>query len=91
MLVDQNAAAVTGQDDAAEHPGTCMSSDLSETPRRTTVQASSVAGRGTQWTVLSDVGGGAGLWQLTVNAPADVDIDDPDAVLPLVDVAETAW
>jgi hypothetical protein len=57
MIVDENAKATTGQDDAPEHPGTCLSSDLSATPRRTTVQACSVAGRDTQWTVLSDLGG----------------------------------
>jgi hypothetical protein len=91
MIVDENAKATTGQDEAAAHPGTCMSSDLSEAPRRTTVQACSVVGRGTQWTVLMNVGGGAGLWQLTVNVPAGVDVDDPGAVLTLVDVAEKAW
>jgi hypothetical protein len=93
MIIDENAKAATGQEDAAEHPGTCFSSDLSDTPRQTTVQACSVAGRGTQWTVLSDVGERAGLWQLTVNVPADVDaeVDDAGAVLALVDVVEAAW
>jgi hypothetical protein len=91
MIIDETAKTVTGMDDA-EHPGTCMASELSG-PRRTTVQACSVAGRRTQWTVLHNVGGGAGLWQLSVNVPADVDdaVDDADAVLALVDVAETAW
>jgi len=92
MFIDETEKTMTGQDDAAEHPGTCFSSDLSDAPRRTTVQACSVAGRGTYWQLISDVGGGAGLWQLTVNVPAYADgVDRADAVLALVDVAEAAW
>jgi len=94
QILDATVLTMTGKDDAAEHPGTCFSSDfsadLSGTPWRATVQACSVDGR-RQWTVLSGDRQGAGLWELDLHVPADVDVDDADAVLALVDVAEAAW
>jgi hypothetical protein len=91
MFIDETIKDTTGRDDAAEHPGTCFTSDLSNTPRRTTVQACSVAGSRTQWTVLSGDAGNTGLWQLTVYVPAGVDVDEAGAVLALVDVVDAAW
>jgi hypothetical protein len=91
MILDETAAGVTGQDDAAEHPGTCFTSDLSTTLRRTTVQACAVAGRGTHWNVLAGDAGNTGLWQVSLDVPAGVDVDDATTVLTLIDVVDTTW
>jgi hypothetical protein len=91
MILDETAKDVTGQDDAAGHPGTCFSSDLSSTPRRTTVQACSVAGGRTQWNVLSGDVGNTGLWQISLSVPGGVDVDEASTVLTLIDVADAAW
>jgi hypothetical protein len=91
MILDETAKDVTGQEDAAGHPGTCFASDLSNTPRRTTVQACSVAGRRTQWNVLSGDAGNTGLWQISLYVPAGVDVDEATTVLTLIDVADAVW
>jgi hypothetical protein len=91
MILDETAKDVTGQDDAAGRPGACFTSDLSDTPRRTTVQACSVAGRRTQWNVLSGDAGNTGLWQISLSVPAGVDVDQASTVLTLIDVTDAAW
>jgi hypothetical protein len=91
MIVDETAKDATGQDDAAGHPGTCFTSDLPNTPRRTTVQACSVAGRRTQWNVLSGDAGNTGLWQISLYVPAGVRVDEATTVLTLVDLVDAAW
>jgi hypothetical protein len=91
MLLDEATKEVRGQDGDVGHPGTCFASDLPTTARRTTVQACSLTGGWTQWTVLTADAGNRGLWQISLHVPAGVHIDEATTVLALVDVADAAW
>jgi hypothetical protein len=74
--------------------GTCYASEVSGTATRTTLQACSrpAAGGVTEWRLLVDDAGGAGLWEITALLPDEGAAVAPStSVLALVDLADRVW